>query len=271
MARPWYTRDPFRKAAGTIGTFLGVLLMIFLLGHVPAIGAVYQRIEGGFVRVGTGFGNTLERLTEREGSLQAQYNQCAEDRRFLAQDQAERQALLREVEELRQQVNYMAQTGTVGVTSHIIARAIDNDATRVVVDRGEVDGVVSGSAVIIGEGIYYGQVEDVRTSTAVVRLAANTESHIPAAILGKQRTIGLVEGKEGALLAMEFVPQDAQLQEGDVVVTSGLESTIREGLVIGLVTEVIVVESAPFQRALIELLYEPREWTTVLIVPPPSV
>ncbi len=271
MARPWYTRDSFRKAAGTIGTFLGVLLGVFLLGRIPAVGTTYQRIEGGFVRVGTGLGNVLERLTEREGSLQARYNQCEEDRRLLAQDAAERQALLREVEELRQQVAYVAQTAMVGVTSHVIARAVDNDATRVVIDRGQIDGIVSGSAAVIGEGIYYGQVEEVRESTAVIRLAANPESRIPAAIHGKQRTIGLVEGKEGALLAMEFVPQDAQLQEGDVVVTSGLESTIREGLVIGLVTEVVVVESAPFQRALIELLYEPREWTTVLILPPPNL
>ena len=271
MARPWYTRDPLRRTALALGVFLAGMGILYLLGRVPAIGSFYQRVEGGFVRVGTGFGNVLDRLLESEDSLKARYDTCEEDRRVLAQDQAERQALEREVEELRLQVGYMARSQAVGVTSHVIARALDNDSSRALIDRGAADGVQEGSAVVIGDGVYYGTVENVRESTSVVRLAANPGSKIPAAILGRQRTIGLVEGKEGALLAMEFVPQDAQIAVGDVVVTSGLEGLVREGLVLGVVTEVVNVESAPFQRALIEPLYEPREWTTILILPPPGL
>jgi rod shape-determining protein MreC len=271
MARPWYGKDSLRKTALAAGVFLGVILVFWLSARIPALSAFYERLEAGIVRLGTGLGNSLTRLTTSEESLQARYAEREAQVRSLAVERASYEALEREVNELRALVGYGATTTAAAVVSHVIARSVDDQATRVLIDRGQVDGVIEGSAVVIDTGILFGLVESVREKTAVVRLVSHPESYIPAAILGQTRTIGLVEGREGVLLTMQFVPQDSELQAGDVVVTSGLDGLVREGLVIGLVTEVVSVESAPFQEAYIELLYEPREWTTVLILPPPGL
>jgi rod shape-determining protein MreC len=260
-----------RRLALGAGSFLGVIFIFWLLMRIPAFSHVYERVEAGVVRVGTSIGTGITRITKPEESLAAQFQAAQEDLRALAIEAATYDSLEREVLEQRALLSYMSRTEAVGVVTHVIARAVDADATRVLIDKGTVDGIEKGSAAVIDDGVLFGMIEEVRETTAIVRLVANEQSNIPAAVLGKNRTIGLVEGREGALLVMEFVPQDAELGNGNLVVTSGLDGLVREGLVIGLVTEVVSVESAPFQRAFIELLYEPREWTTLLVLPPPSL
>lgn len=265
------TSENLRKAALATTIFLGVILLFWVSSRVPVLARAYERIEAGIVRVGTGIGNGIARLTQSENSLSAQYQACEAERRSLAIEAGEYDALRREVDELRALVSYTGRTGAEGVVTHVIARAVDNDATRVLIDKGRDDGITEGSAAVIDDGVLFGMIEETRETTSVVRLVANAQSNIPAAVLGSTRTIGLVEGREGAVLAMEFIPQDAELGNGNLVVTSGLDGLVREGLVIGLVTEVVSIESAPFQQAFIELLYEPREWTTLLILPPPEL
>jgi len=271
MAKFRSTSEGVRKAGLTAAAFLSVILIFWLLMQVPAFAKFYERIEAGIVRAGTGVGNGIARVTKPEQSLAAQFQSCQENERVLAIDGSEYNTLRREVQELRSLVAYTNRTEAEGIVTHVVARAVDEDATRVMIDKGTLDGLQKGSAAVIDDGVLFGMVEEVRETTSIVRLVANAQSNIPAAVLGKRRTIGLVEGREGALLVMEFIPQDAELGNGNLVVTSGLDGLVREGLVIGLVTEVVSVESAPFQQAFIELLYEPREWTTLLILPPPGV
>jgi rod shape-determining protein MreC len=71
-------------------------------------------------------------------------------------------------------------------------------------------------------------------------------------------------------MAMQFIPRDADIARGDVVTTSGLEGIIPEGLLLGTITEVVDMASAPFKRALVEPLADPLEWSNVLILSPMS-
>ncbi len=271
MARAWYARDTVRTTAIRLGLFFAVVALIFLSSRLPAFNNFYARLEAGLVRAGTSTGNGLSRLTTSPESLNSRYALCEEDRQTLAIEEAEYISLKQEVSELRALLGYTERTGQQGTVAHVIARAVADETTRVLIDKGANDGLVVGAAAVINDGILFGVVDDVHANTAVVKLVANGTSSLPAAILGSSRTIGLVQGKEGALLAMEFIPQEAELKTNDVVVTSGLDGKIQEGLVIGLVTTTAKVESAPFQQAFIELLYEPREWTTLLILPPPGL
>lgn len=271
MARAWYTSESVRRAILRAGAFFSVPLVCFLLLRIPAVSKLFERVEAGVVRVGTGIGNAYARLTLSETSLAVQFQACQDNLRTTSVTAASSDELSHEVTELQALLGYVARTGAVGITTQVIARAVDDDATRVIVDKGSEDGVVQGSAAVIGDGVLFGLVDEVREQNATIQLVAHPQSNLPAAILGKTRTIGLVQGREGALLSMEFIPQDAELKVGDLVVTSGLDGLVQQGLVIGLVTEIVTVESAPFQKAFIELLYEPREWTTVMILPPPGL
>lgn len=255
------------KAAMFAAAIIGLLLIL----RIPVLARLAGRVQAELTRLATGFGSAAVRFTQPEDSLMAKYQACEADRLALAVNQSDHDALTRQLQELQQLLDYRTKTGAEGVLTHVISRSVDDDATRIVVDKGANEQIHLGSAVIIGDGILYGVVAEVRSETSIVRLVSHPESKIPAAVLGQTRTIGLVEGREGALLTMEFIPQDAELAVSDLVVTSGLDGEVPEGLVIGLVTEVVTIDSAPFQRAFIELLYEPREWTTAFILPPPGL
>lgn len=134
------------------------------------------------------------------------------------------------------------------------------------IDKGTSEGVYEGSAVVVADGHLLGVVIEARESTADVRLVHSKASNVPATILGKTRTIGLIEGQEGSLLRMQYIPEDAVIREGDIVVTSGLESELPQGIAIGLITGITKEDTAPFLEALIEPLYDARVSTNVLVV-----
>ncbi len=259
-----------RSALGIAG-FLAVLLIAKLILDIDGVANFANRIESQGVQVGTGIGNGLACLTQSSTSYMVALQSCEANNRQLVIEHVDYAELKRQVLELQALLQYTQQTGAAGTTARIIARALDDKATHVIIDKGKSDGLAIGSAVVIDNGILYGIVEDIKATSAVVRLLANEQSKIPAAVLGENRTIGLVEGREGAVLVMEFIPQEASLSAGDMVVTSGLDGRVPEGLVIGLIAEVVTVQSAPFKRAYIELLYDPREWTTVVVLPPSGV
>jgi rod shape-determining protein MreC len=69
---------------------------------------------------------------------------------------------------------------------------------------------------------------------------------------------------------MQFIPQDTTITVGDVVITSGLGGKIPEGLILGTVQSIQAEPSAPFLTATILPVHDPREWTSVIVLPFPG-
>lgn len=254
------------KGVRTAAILLVVLFVFLLLRGIPAFARVFGFFEHGLVSIGTGIGTLVTRMTTPEQSLQAQLSVCEERLRASTEEQALLADADRRATELEALLGYTAEQGASGIVARIVARSLPESAT-IRIDKGSDDGVVIGSAVVIDNGQLLGVVTEVRSTSADVRLAQAVQSHIPAMIVGHDRTIGIVEGESGSLLHMKYIPQDAVLSEGNIVVTSGLEGELPANLVIGVVTTVIQEETAPFLQALIEPLYDAREWTTVLVLP----
>ncbi len=61
----------------------------------------------------------------------------------------------------------------------------------------------------------------------------------------------MVNGRAGAQPVMEFIPQDADVGVGDVIITSGLGGNFPKNLVIGQVVEVRQRDFEMFQQATI--------------------
>lgn len=98
---------------------------------------------------------------------------------------------------------------------------LDPFSHKVLIDRGSVDGVVAGQAVIDGSGVM-GQVEDVHLHFSNVRLISDPNHALPVQINRTGlRTVAYGSGETGAL-NLPNVPRQADVREGDLVVTSGL-------------------------------------------------
>lgn len=253
------------KRVRSAAIFLAVVLAYFLLRAIPPVGRLFGYVEHGLVVAGTSVGGVVGRVFSSEDSVSAKLTACTEDVQTVTAREATLRQELRNVTELEALLGYVQESGATAIAARITNRSLP-EAGTVTIDKGVDDGVLDGSAVVVGDGQLLGTVIDIDTGSATVRLVHQKESKVPAAIWGRTRTIGLVEGQNGSVLHMEFIPTDATINEGDLVVTSGLDGGLPPNIVVGLVTSVIREDTAPFLEALIEPLYDAREWTNVLVV-----
>lgn len=247
--------------------FVGVF---FLAKQLPGIGPAIRSGEAVLARGGAGIARAVARFFESENSLSVRLQMCQDDGLALARDAVEFERLKDENAELRESLGYSEHVAVAGTAARLIARSLPEDPMRVILDRGSADKVVIGSVVVVGQGVVLGTVTAVKEHTSIVTLLTGSDSRIPATIIGKKRTIGLAEGRNGAVIGLNFIPREADVARGDIVTTSGLDGRITEGLLLGTVTEVINHASAPFKSALLEPFADPLEWSNVLILPPIS-
>ena len=65
---------------------------------------------------------------------------------------------------------------------------------------------------------------------------------------------------------MEYIPQEEQIDVGDIVLTSGLGGVLPKGLVIGQVTEVLQMDYALFQSATVRPAIDFSRLELVLVI-----
>ncbi len=269
MPRGWYSGAFAQTTLKRAGIFCGALLLWWALSFVSALAPFFHAIESSLYSVSASVGRATGRFFAREDALSSQLQVCSGKLGSAVVAAADVDARQREVEEWRALVGYTTREKKQGIAARVIARDTPNGA-MVTIDRGSDDGIALGSAVIIGDGILFGTIAELQTNSSSIRLTENSESSIPGTIQGTQNTLGLVNGQEGALLTMDYIPQDSTLAENAIVVTSGLGGRIPQGIVIGTVTAVIREASAPFIRASITPVHDPREWTSVMVLPYPE-
>jgi len=205
---------------------------------------------------------TLVNLTQEE--LQDLY----EDREALAQLAQQAQQLKEENVQLRSELGFVERTHLQYMPAQILAKSISQSISRFVIDIGTMEGVQLGSPVVTGEGIYLGKVIEVGERSATVRSVTDPSHAIAVSLLNESRTIGVANGTVNGLLRIDFIPHDEIVIENDLVVTSGLESGIPSGLLIGIVNAVTTQTGSPFQQAVVEPLADVRRLSSVLLLAP---
>jgi rod shape-determining protein MreC len=137
--------------------------------------------------------------------------------------------------------------------SEILYDARDPSTRRVVLDRGSQNGVKLGLPVIDNAGVV-GQVTRVFPFTAEVTLLTDKEQAIPVQVLRNGlRSVAYGRGQSGQL-DLRFVAPNADIQVGDVLVTSGLDGMYPAGLAVAKVTQVESVAQGAFGRVVCQPL-----------------
>lgn len=137
------------------------------------------------------------------------------------------------------------------VTAAVIGRDTSPVFRSIIIDRGTEDGVLPGMPVESARGLV-GQVYRASPHAAQVLLITDNISSI-AARLSASRATGIVFGSgSSGPLSMEWIDQEAQLEVGDVVLTSGLGGQFPADLVIGRVVAFERNEADLFQDATVQ-------------------
>ncbi len=127
--------------------------------------------------------------------------------------------------------------------------AVDNNpySHQIVINKGTIHDVYEGQSVLDDTGIV-GQIVEVSTTNSRVLLISDITHAIPVRVA--RNNVRLVVSGTGALneLALEHVPHSADLQEGDVLVSSGLGKVFPEGYPVAKIKTIIRDESKPFAK-----------------------
>ena len=198
-------------------------------------------------------------LTQENDSLRAE-NERLEAEIARLREEASRQEQLERLLETRN-----ALEGHTFATATIIARDPSNLRRRVAIDVGRDDGVKKGMPVITQGTTLVGTISQVEDGHAWVTLVTDVDSAVSALLL-ESRTEGVVAGSYSRQLRMDFVEQNAEVNEGDTVLTSGLNGTYPKDLVIGKVTGVSANRQELFRSVIVEPLASLSRLETVLVM-----
>ena len=135
------------------------------------------------------------------------------------------------------------------LVAEILAVDPDPYRQRFTINRGALNGVYAGQALLDAEGVV-GQIDIVDALTSQAVLISDSNHGLPVAVNRTGlRTIALGTGETG-LLNLPYLTNSADVQVGDLLVTSGLGGVFPPGYPVGRVTAVQRRPGQSFARVL---------------------
>ncbi len=181
---------------------------------------------------------TVARLVEENEQLRRQ----AVEQGLRAQQAA---ALEAENAQLRRLLGAAESLSSPTLLVRVLYESRDAFSRKLVLDRGQQAGVRAGQPVIDDRGVV-GQITRVFPLTSEVTLLTDREQSIPVQLL-RNGLRGVVFG-DGRGLELRFMATNADVQEADQAVTSGIDGLYPPGLAVGTVNRVQRADNERFAR-----------------------
>jgi rod shape-determining protein MreC len=147
----------------------------------------------------------------------------------------EERAQAQRSDSLRQLLDLKDRAELQTTAAEIIASGPSPEFRTMTIDKGVSDGLKPDMAVISPAGVV-GRVILPSTRAAKVQMLIDRNA-AAGALIERTRAQGIVMG-QGDTLRMEYVPGTADVQEGDLIVTSGIDGIYPKGFAIGTVETV---------------------------------
>ena len=186
-------------------------------------------------QVASSVGDYFQNLEQAQKDLQAlQLKQLQQSTRAQQVEQ-----LLIENQNLRQLLDLKNTVATPSQVAEILFDVPDPYNRRIVIDKGQTKEVVLGSPVIDAGGVI-GQVTRVYPLTAEVTLLTDRDQSIP--VMNSRtgaRNISSGNILSGTpLIELKFVPASADVKEGDLLTTSGIDGVYPAGLQVARISHI---------------------------------
>jgi rod shape-determining protein MreC len=152
------------------------------------------------------------------------------------------------------------------ITADVVGQGQFGLVRSIIINKGTRDGLAIGMPVVTDLGLV-GRVSHVTANAAQVQLVTDQNSYVSGR-LQSSRAEGTIrgEGLETGQLEMLFIPLDAEIPAGDLVITSGLGGNFPPDIVIGQVVSVRKLEFELTQVAQVASLVNFSTLEFVLVV-----
>ncbi len=152
--------------------------------------------------------------------------------------------------------------------ARVIGRESGNYMTVFTLNRGSMHDIKTNMPVVTEDGIV-GYVSEVGMNWCKVVTILETASSV-GAYVERSGELGLVEGvyelKGSGICKMSYLPAEADIRVGDVILSSGIGSFYPRGLVIGKVTELVPDEYSRTLEAAVEPAADLSDIRNVMII-----
>ena len=239
---PFFNRGPAPLVRLIFFVSLAILLMVLdarfryaeSVRQVVALAAYpIQRIAMApvdlFHGVADYFGSTAA-LREENDALRTRQLRAAPDLLRL-------EALKEENVQLRRLLDAQERLPSKSVFAEILYAGRDPFSRRVVIDKGSQSGILPGQPVIDDVGVI-GQVTRVYLLMSEVTLLSDKNQAIPLQVQRNGLRAVAYGGAEGGMLDLRFMAANADIRNGDILVTSGIDGTYPPGLPVATVSRI---------------------------------
>jgi len=182
------------------------------------------------------------------GELKRDNELLREERDRMRIAQQDRQTLLAENNNLRQLLELPARPDTAPRVAEIVQTVPSPFARKVIINRGSAHGLAAGWPVVDAAGLV-GQVTRSYPLTAEVTLLTDRDQGAPVQNL--RNGLRLIVSGTGSdkWLEVRFLDMHADIKEGDLLYTSGIDGTYPAGIPVAQVVKTEPPRHTPFARA----------------------
>lgn len=254
------------------------LIVFLLLSFFNLIGTDrdYNFVEGIFIdllspvfsvtnNVQNMFGNVRSVIFEMQEVKQE--NQKLRDQvATLQYNQNKLEAVINQNERLKDLLNFKEKAPHEILGAEVIGYNTGNWSSTALINEGRANGVEQGMPVISGKGYLAGIVQRTSRNNSQIILISDM-NFVTSALVAESRDIGTVKGQIHAdQLLMDNLEWDAEIEAGDIIVTSGLSKNYPKEIPIGRVTSVFPDDYGLSQAAYIKPFADLKRLEEVLVI-----
>lgn len=173
--------------------------------------------------------------------------------------------LARENEALREALNLGLEKDFTLSLAKVISRAFEGDF--IFINQGKKEKISQGMPVITSERILLGRVGEVFDNFSEVILISNGDFTFDVEVLTEnEKVLGIAKGKGDFKVQFQFIPKEAQIKEGDMVVSSRLGGNFPQGLLVGTIKTVKRGDVEPFLSGEIKPFFPETDFGTLFVI-----
>jgi rod shape-determining protein MreC len=270
---PFFKRGPAPLALLSFYVALTVALMIvdmrfrYLAAVRDVVAAVVQPLQVIAQIPARGWLSVRDYLAAT-GELREERSLLREAREAVGPQLLRVEQLEAENERLRRLLDLKAREPAAGATVRVLHATRDPFIHRIVIDQGLGQGVIPGQGVMDDAGLI-GQVTRVLPlSSEVTLLTDKTQATSVQLLRTGMRTVAYGAGR--GLFELRYLPAGADIEAGDLLVTSGLDGVYLAGLPVARVTVVSRESEYAFARVLATPVSGVEHFAEVVLLKPPA-
>lgn len=259
-------RTSGRRNRFFIGVFL-ILLVLFCSNFFQKeVKAFFYGISAPFQKVLWKFGDNCANFVSSiiwVDNLRKEKNDfCLKNKELLAQI-ASLEELKKENEALKSALGIELQKDFTLSEAQIVSKDISQDF--IMLDKGSNNGIEKNMPVITAQKVLVGKISEVFNNYSKAMLISNKDCSFDAQIKEKDIS-GIIKGKGNTEVYFDLIPQDKEVLEGDVIISSSLAGFFPSNLLVGEISKIKRNDVEAFQQADVSLSFDIKEIDYLFVI-----